>query len=124
MTSTPDWSLVVDLWLLEGCRSSVSPKATAATGTSRGLPLTVAGRRGLAKVDTWKPVGHQRAATSKARDTAARDSVGGDRRGAGSRSLRGLRGPLGWIFGKALGRELILLLVLLAGHLGEGSVAL
>lgn len=37
---------------------------------------------------------------------------------------RGLRGTLGRTFGEALGRELALLLALLAGHLGESSVTL
>lgn len=69
-------------------------------------------------------MGHQRAAASKARNTAAGDTAGRGRRGAGSQGLRSLWGVLGWIFGEALGRELALLLVLLAGHLGKCSVAL
>lgn len=62
--------------------------------------------------------------------------MGAGGRQAGSRGLRGLRGlrklrklrnlreALRWIFGEALGGELVLLLVLLAEHLGECSVAL
>lgn len=75
----------------------------------------------------------QRAAASKASDTATGDTTGGGRWGAGSwagswarnRGLRGLWGlqglrwPLGWALGEVLGRELELLLVLLAGHLTE-----
>ena len=75
-------------------------------------------------------MGYQRAAASEARNRAAGDIVGAGGRQVGSRGLRGLRGlrnlreALRWIFGKALGGELVLLLVLLAEHLGECSVAL
>lgn len=72
-------------------------------------------------------MGYQRAAASKARNRAAGDIVGAGGRQVGSRGLRGLRNlreALRWIFGKALGGELVLLLVLLAEHLGECSVAL
>ena len=53
--------------------------------------------------------------------------MGAGGRQAGSRGLRGLRKlreALRWIFGEALAGELVLLLVLLAEHLGECSVAL
>ena len=78
-------------------------------------------------------MGYQRAAASKARNRAAGDIVGAGGRQVGSRGLRGLRTLRGlrnlrevlrWIFGKAFGGELVLLLVLLAEHLGEFSVAL
>ena len=72
-------------------------------------------------------MGYQRAAASKARNRAAGDIVGAGGRQVGSRGLRGLRNlreVLRWIFGKAFGGELVLLLVLLAEHLGEFSVAL
>ena len=111
----------------------------AATGTSSKLHVYTAGRLGLAPGVAWEPMGYQRAAASKARNRAAGDVVGAGGRQAGSRGLRGLRGlrclrkvrklrtlreALRWIFGEALGGELVLLLVLLAEHLGESSVAL
>ena len=131
-----DWSLAVALWILNSCRSAVVPKTMAATGTSSKLHVYTAGRLGLAPGVAWEPMGYQRAAASKARNRAAGDVVGAGGRQAGSRGLRGLRGlrklrklrnlreALRWIFGEALGGELVLLLVLLAEHLGESSVAL
>lgn len=101
------------------------PEAVATSRTSRGLPLAAQGGLGPAEADAWEPVRHQGAAGSKAREAAAGDTAGGGGRGTGSGARsRGQRGPLGWIFGEALGRELALLLVLLVRHLGEGSVTL
>lgn len=73
----------------------------------------------------------QRAAASEASGTATVNTAGGDRWGAGSWAgsqglwgLRGLSEALRWTLGKTLGRELTLLLGLLAGHLGKSLVTL